>query len=56
MPKKKIVEIDQEITSDAPVTIGKSELEQLRELYQNMRDRGFNSIGDIENKIARLQN
>lgn len=32
-----------------------TELEDLRKLYQELKDRGFNSIGDVENRIARLQ-
>ena len=31
-----------------------SELDQLRVLHKEMKDRGFNSIGDIEVRISRL--
>lgn len=33
----------------------KTELEELHELFQVLKDKGFNSIGDVENRIAFLQ-
>ena len=38
----------------APTPSVPTEKEELEILYKSMKDRGFNSIGDIENKIARL--
>ena len=32
-----------------------TELEKLRRLYTELKERGINSIGDLENQIARLQ-
>ena len=43
----------EEIQEEAPVL--KTEVEELHELFQVLKDKGFNSIGDIENRIAFLQ-
>ena len=32
-----------------------TELDRLQELYKELKERGINSIGDLENQIARLQ-
>lgn len=44
---------EKEEVKEAPIL--KSELEELHELFQELKDRGFNSIGDVENRIAFLQ-
>lgn len=41
-----------ETASDTPV---KTEKEKLLELYQTLKDLGINSIGDLEQKIARAE-
>lgn len=52
MKKKKEQEVVAEVVS---VSIEQpSEKEQLQRLYQELKDRGFNSIGDVENRIAKL--
>ena len=48
----------EDITSDAPIIVPKvvkTELEILHELLKELHERGFNSIGDVENRIAHLQ-
>jgi len=47
--KKKEVEKEEEVVVVTP----KTEKELLTECYEFMKSRGVNSIGDIENKIAR---
>ena len=61
MPKKKAekkeaIETTEpiEAVEEVVVDTGPTEKVQLEALYQEMKDRGFNSIGDIENKSARL--
>ena len=34
--------------------VEKTELEELRELHKQMKERAFNSIGDIEVRMSRL--
>ena len=45
-------EVKEEI-KETPIL--KSEVEILHELFQVLKDKGFNSIGDVENRIAFLQ-
>lgn len=61
MPKKKL-EVEAVGTKEAAgaeevveVKVIESELEHLRKLYDELKSLGVNSIGDLENKIARLQ-
>ena len=51
-PNKEVEEV--EVTVGLP-DIKESELDHLRKLYDELRALGINSIGDLENKIARLQ-
>ena len=48
-----------ELKEEAPVVTFSvkqpTELERLQELYKELKERGINSIGDLENQIARLQ-
>lgn len=59
MPKKKIVndvEVDEETVKaieEVRATVV-SEKDALLALYKTLKDLGINSIGDLENKIARL--
>lgn len=59
MAKKKIetTETEVETTSEATPEIPKvkTEKERLLELYQTLKDLGINSIGDLEQKIARAE-
>ena len=57
MARKKIekeeeaIEIEADVHTDVPVV---SEKDKLLALYKTLKDLGINSIGDLENKIARL--
>lgn len=50
MPKK---ESKKEEVSE-PVEVTLTEKQELEVVLKFLKDRGFNSIGDVENKIARL--
>lgn len=50
---KKIVKKVEEISEPEKVIV-KSEKDKLLELYQQLKDLGINSIGDLEVKISRL--
>lgn len=51
MAKKNEIKEEEEVKTETSVLSEKAELEIV---YQFMKDRGINSISDIENKIARL--
>ena len=51
--KKKIEVVEKKVVAETPVIATKTEKELLTECYEFMKSRGINSIGDIENKIAR---
>ena len=51
--EKKEIKVEEEAQVLTPTL--KTELEELHELFQELKDRGFNSIGDVENRIAHLQ-
>lgn len=59
MPKKikePTIEIEPKIVEAVKVeSLPLTEKEELEVVYKFMKDRGINSISDIENKIARLQ-
>lgn len=48
---KKENKIEEEVKE---IKIEKTEKEKLQELYQQLKDLGVNSIGDLEVKISRL--
>lgn len=50
---KKEIEIG-EVKEVKEIKIEKTEKEKLQELYQQLKDLGVNSIGDLEVKISRL--
>lgn len=50
MAKKNEVK-EEEIKEETPVLTEKAELEIV---YKFLKDRGLNSIGDLENKISKL--
>ena len=52
---KKEMKKEVELKEFKEVDYAKAELEYLRHLYEELKAMGINSIGDLENKIARLQ-
>lgn len=52
MPKNKVEVTKEEVHTDTPP---KTELDELKVLFKELKERGFNSIGDVENRIAFLQ-
>ena len=54
MAKIKIKVEDQDVESTAFEPVVASELEQLQALHEELKTRRINSIGDLENQIARL--
>ena len=57
MAKNKEVKIEEKVEEkvEVPVKVVKTEVEILHELLKELHERGFNSIGDVENRIAHLQ-
>ncbi len=57
MPKAKInnIKVEEDIAEVHQDIPQKSEKEKLLELYQVLKDLGINSIGDLENKIAKAE-
>jgi hypothetical protein len=51
--KKKIEVVEEKVVVETPVVTPKTEKELLTECYEFMKSRGINSIGNIENLIAR---
>lgn len=51
--KEEVLKVSSEVTSSADVKVP-TEKEKLEKLYQQLKDLGVNSIGDLEVKISRL--